>query len=70
MVRIHRFVSGIFSKQERIHVQESVSTVNKRLRKQKGLSIMENTETLVTLSTQDTGRRQSRDIGNIEHTDT
>jgi hypothetical protein len=60
MIRMHRFVIGIFSKQKRIHVQESVSTVNKRLRKQKGLSRMDNPETLATLSTQDTWRRRTK----------
>jgi hypothetical protein len=30
MIRIHKFVIGVISQQERIHVQESVSIVNKR----------------------------------------
>ena len=60
IIRIHKFVIGVISKQEGIHVQESVSTVNKRLRKQKGLSRMDNPETLATFSTQDTGRRKTK----------
>ena len=42
--------------------------VNKRYRQPKWQSRTDNPETSATLGTQDTGQRQSRDIGNTGHT--